>query len=142
MESNNFRNHLKALVQISIVDHDFKSPEKAYVYKIGEANRIPEAEIDAIVKEVLESKDNADINFEGLMTEECFDYLYDIIQLMKIDGEVFLTEIRYCEDMAEKLGYDRKVVKQMAAKIYSDPAITSDRMALMKEAGKYLKSEP
>ncbi|MEQ9402319.1 MAG: TerB family tellurite resistance protein [Cyclobacteriaceae bacterium] len=139
MESSNIKNHLKALVQISIIDRDFGQPEKSYVYTIGKANKIPEEEIDAIVKEVLESKDNEDVNFDGLMTEERFDYLYDIVQLMKIDGEVFLTEIKYCEGIADKLGYDRKVVKKMASRIYSDPAITGNREALMKEAGKYLK---
>ena len=139
MESSNIRNHLKALVQISIIDRDFGEPEKTYVYTIGKANRIPEAEIDQIVKEVLESKDDEPINYEGLMTEERFDYLYDIVQLMKIDGEVFLTEIRYCEGIAERLGYDKKVVKKMASRIYSDPAITGNRAALMKEASKYLK---
>jgi predicted regulator of amino acid metabolism with ACT domain len=58
---------------------------------------------------------------------------------MKIDGEVFLTEIRYCEQVAEKLGYDKKVVKKMASRIYSDPSITGNRESLMKEASKFLK---
>ena len=138
MESN-IKNHLKALVQISIIDRDFGEPERTYVYTIGKANKIPDDEIDAIVKEVLESKDNEDVNFGGLMSEERFDYLYDIVQLMKIDGEVFLTEIKYCEGVAEKLGYDKKVVKKMASRIYSDPSITGNREALMKEASKHLK---
>lgn len=139
MESQNLRNHLKALVQLSMIDNDFGEPEKTYVYTIAKANKVPEVEIDQIVKDVLMAKENEVINYEGLMTEERFDYLYDVVQLMKIDGEVFLTEIRYCEDIAEKLGYDRKVVKQMAARIYSDPTITGDRDSLMKEANKYLK---
>jgi hypothetical protein len=138
MESN-IKNHLRALVQVSIIDRDFGQPEKSYVYTIGKANRIPEQEIDAIVKEVLESKDTEDVNFGGLMTEERFNYLYDVVQLMKIDGEVFLTEIRYCEQVAEKLGYDKKVVKKMASRIYSDPSITGNRESLMKEASKFLK---
>ncbi len=139
MESSNLRNHLKALVQISVIDRDFGEPERTYVYTIGKANKLEESEIDDIVKEVLESKDNEPINYEGLMSEERFDYLYDIVQLMKIDGEVFLTEIKYCEGIAERLGYDKKVVKKMASRIYSDPSITGDRAALMKEASKYLK---
>lgn len=139
MESN-IKNHLKALIQLSIIDRDFGHPEKSYVYTIGKANRVPEVEIDEVVKEVLESKNDQEVNYEGLMTEERFDYLFDIIQLMKIDGEVFLTEIKYCEDVAEKLGYDKKVVKSMASRIYSDPAITGNRDRIMKEANKYLKN--
>lgn len=137
---SNIINHLRALIQLSIIDRDFGHPEKSYVYTIGKANRVPEVEIDAIVKEVLESKIDGDVNYEGLMTEERFDYLFDIIQLMKIDGEVFLTEIKYCEEVAEKLGYDKKVVKSMASRIYSDPAITGNRERIMKEANKYLKN--
>lgn len=136
---SNIRNHLKALVQISIIDRDFGEPERTYVYTIGKANKIAEEEIDSIVNEVLESKDYEEVNFAGLMSEERFDYLYDIVQLMKIDGEVFLTEIRYCEGIADKLGYNKKVVKKMASRIYSDPAITGNRDALMREANKYLK---
>lgn len=135
---NNIKNHLKALIQLSIIDRDFGQPEKSYVYTIGKANRVPETEIDELVNEVLNSKENSDVNFDGLLSEERFDYLYDIIQLMKIDGEVFLTEIKYCEEVAVKLGYETKVVKKMSARIYGDPSITGNREALMKEANKYL----
>ena len=136
---DNIKNHLRALIQLSIIDRDFGEPEKTYVYIIGKANRVPETEIDELVEEVLNSKENSEVNFQGLLTEERFDYLYDVIQLMKIDGEVFLTEIRYCEEVAEKLGYDKKVVKKMSSRIYGDPSITGNREALMKEANKYLK---
>ena len=136
---NNIKNHLKALIQLSIIDRDFGEPERTYVYTIGKANRVPEKEIDELVNDVLATKENTDVNYAGLLSEERFDYLYDVIQLMKIDGEVFLTEIRYCEEVAEKLGYDKKVVKKMSSRIYGDPSITGNREALMKEANKYLK---
>ncbi|MEO9482898.1 MAG: TerB family tellurite resistance protein [Ekhidna sp.] len=137
---NNIKNHLKALIQLSIIDRDFGQPEKSYVYTIGKANRVPEVEINELVEEVLSSKENSDVNFDGLLSEERFDYLYDVIQLMKIDGEVFLTEIKYCEEVAEKLGYDKKVVKKMSSRIYGDPSITGNREAIMKEANKYLNN--
>ena len=127
---HNINNHLRALIQLSIIDRDFGEPEKTYVYTIGKANRVPEEEIDALVNEVLNSKENEDVNFQGLMSEERFDFLYDVIQLMKIDGDVFLTEIKYCESVAEKLGYDKKVVKVMSARVYGDPSITGNREAL------------
>jgi len=137
--TENIKNHLKARIQSSIIDRDFGGPEKTYVYTIGKANRVPEKEIDDIVMEVIAEKENSEINYQGLLTEERFDFLYDIIQLMKIDGDVFLTEIRYCESIAEKLGYDKKVVKKMSSRIYGDPSITGNREALLKEANKYLK---
>jgi len=138
--NTNIKNHLKALIQLSIIDGDFAESEKTYVYTIGKANRVPEKAIDDLVVEVTAEKENSEINYQGLMPEERFDFLYDITQLMKIDGEVFLSEIKYCESVAEKLGYDKKVVKKMSSKIYGDPSITGDRAALLKEASNYLKT--
>ena len=137
---NNLKNHLKALIQLSIIDRDFDEPEKTYIYTIGKANRIPEDEIDDLVTETINEKPDAIITYQGLMTEERFDFLYDIIQLMKIDGDVYLTEIRFCESIAEKLGYDKKVVKKLSSLVYSDPAIKANRDMLLKTANKYLRA--
>jgi len=136
----NLKNHLKALIQLSIIDRDFDEPERTYIYTIGKANRIPEGEIDDLVTETINEKPDAVISYQGLMSEEKFDFLYDIIQLMKIDGDVYLTEIRYCEGIAEKLGYDKKVVKKLSSLVYSDPAIKANRDMLLKSANKYLKA--
>ena len=136
----NLKNHLKALIQLSIIDRDFDEPERTYIYTIGKANRIPEGEIDELVTETINEKPDAVISYQGLMSEERFDFLYDIIQLMKIDGDVYLTEIRYCEGIAEKLGYDKKVVKKLSSLVYSDPAIKANREMLLKSANKYLKA--
>ncbi|NQZ77636.1 MAG: TerB family tellurite resistance protein [Ekhidna sp.] len=135
----NIKNHLKALIQLSVVDRSFDEPEKSYVYTIGKANRVTENEINELVSEVINAKDAVEINYEGLRSDERFAFLYDIIQLMKIDGEVFLSEIRYCEELAQKIGYDKKVVKKMSSRVYGDPSITTNRDALMKMADKYLK---
>ena len=137
---NNLKNHLKALIQLSIIDRDFDEPERTYIYTIGKANRIPEDEIDDLVTETINEKPDAVITYQGLMSEERFDFLYDIIQLMKIDGDVYLTEIRYCESIAEKLGYDKKVVKKLSSLVYSDPAIKANRDMLLKTANKYLRA--
>ena len=57
---------------------------------------------------------------------------------MKIDGQVFKSEIVFCEEIAEKLGYKKKVVGELSSRIYSDPSITANREDLKKMALKYL----
>jgi len=57
---------------------------------------------------------------------------------MKIDGQVFKSEIVFCEDMAVKLGYKKKVVGELSTRIYSDPSITASRDELRSKAKKYL----
>ncbi len=62
-----------------------------------------------------------------------------LIQLMKSDGQVFKSEIHFCETIAEKLGYKKGVVAELSSRIYSDPTITADRNMLMERAHKFIK---
>jgi hypothetical protein len=74
------------------------------------------------------------------MTEdEKFEHLYYLIQMMKMDGQVFKSEIVFCEGIAEKMGYKKAIVSELSQHIYSDPSITSDRDMLRKKAAKYIR---
>lgn len=133
----NFLNHLKSLIQLAVSDQSFDQKEKSLIYSIGKANKVPEAKIDELIQQNLQAKEETRITFSALSFDEKFEYLYNIIQLMKIDNEVFLSEVKYCEGLAEKLGFEKKVVKKMSSRIYSDPSITSDRDSLKKEIKKF-----
>lgn len=134
---NNYRTHLKALVHLAVSDQNFNEDEKRLIYNIGKAHGMSVEEIDEIVHDNINFKGQDNITFSALSSDEKFQFLYDIIQLMKIDSKVFLSEIRYCEDMAERLGFNKKVVKKLSSRIYSDPGITSNRELLMNLAKKY-----
>jgi hypothetical protein len=58
---------------------------------------------------------------------------------MKADGQVFKSEISFCEAIADKLGYKKSVIAELSSRIYSDPTVTSDRKLLMERAHKFLK---
>lgn len=134
---NNYKTHLQALVQLAVSDQNFNEDERKLIYSIGKAHGISEDEINTTVTESLNRKENIDIVFTALSYEEKFEFLYDIIQLMKIDSKVFLSEIKYCEDMAERIGFNKKVVKKISSRVYADPSITSNRERLMAEVKKY-----
>ncbi|MEQ9423951.1 MAG: TerB family tellurite resistance protein [Cyclobacteriaceae bacterium] len=126
--------HLSMLIDLATIDEDFDEKEKTMIYMIGKANGMTEADIDQLV----ENPHPLD-NLETLSFDQKFEYLFNIVQLMKIDHEVFLSEIHYCEDMAEKLGFNRKVIGELSKSIYADPSITGDRERLKKKVQKHLK---
>lgn len=138
MESN-FTQHLRMLVRLALSDQKFSEIERGLILSIGKAHRLPKEEVQGIISEELSQKGSLNIEFNALSFDDKFEYLYDIIQLMKIDNEVFLSEIRFCEQMAETLGFDKKVVKKLSSRIYGDPSITADREDLKKQASKFLK---
>jgi len=127
------RTHLSMLVDLAMVDDDFDDKEKLLIYMVGKANGLTEKEVD----EIIENPHPIE-NVESFSFDQKFEYLFNIVQLMKIDHEVFLSEIHYCEDMAEKLGFERKVIGELSKGIYADPSITSDRERLKKKVEKHL----
>ncbi len=126
------KEQLKILIKLATIDSELAEKEANLIEKIGKANGISEDEIYAMIKnpEPVQSLDT-------LSDDQRFEYLYNIIQLMKIDGKVYKSEIVFCQDIAEKLGYKRKAVSELSKGIYGDPSITSDRELLKTKLAKY-----
>lgn len=134
---DNYKNHMRALIQLAMSDQSFDKQEKMMIYSLGKAHKIPEAEINSLVEENIARKGEVNVSFSALSFDDKFEFLYNIIQLMKVDNAVFLSEINYCEELAGKLGFDKRAVKKMSSRIYSDPSITSDRESLKNAIKKY-----
>lgn len=128
------KDQLNILVQLAASDGMMAEKELRLIRTIAEANEIAFEDVDDLIKNPQPIS-----NLEYLSEDQRFEFLYNIIQLMKADGQVFKSEIVFCEDMAERLGYNRKVVAELSSKIYSDPTITSDRAILKDKAKKYLR---
>ncbi len=128
------KDQLNILVQLASSDGAIADKELRLIKTIAEAHELSDEEINELIKD---PKPIA--NLEYLSEDQKFEFLYNVIQLMKADGQVFKSEIVFCEDMAERLGYNRKVVAELSSKIYSDPTITADRTMLKEKAKKYFR---
>lgn len=128
------REQLNVLINLAASDNFVAEKEARLIYMIGQANGVPREEVDEMLKE---PKPIGDLTM--LSPEQKFEHLYHIVQLMKIDGQVFKAEIKFCEDIAEQLGYKRQVIGELSKRIFSDPGITSDRDRLKRNADKFLK---
>ena len=129
-----FKQQLNTLVHLASTDGLMSDEEARFIKMLGKFNGMSEEEVDDIMKSPSPMED---LNL--LSDDQKFEYIYSLVQLMKADRQVFKSEINFCEDVAEELGYKRKVVAELSSRIYSDPAITSDRDSLKAKAQKYLK---
>jgi uncharacterized tellurite resistance protein B-like protein len=128
------KEQLNVLINLAASDRNVGEKEAKTIHMIGKANGLSKEEVDAMMK-----APQAVGNLSGLTEDQKFENLYHLIQLMKSDGHVFKSEIHFCEEIAEKLGYKKAVVAELSSKIYSDPTITADRKSLMARAHKFLK---
>ncbi len=122
------------MIQLAITDHELAEKEEKLIFSLGKLHGIPEDEVRNLIKNPVPIGP-----VEALSDDEKFQYLYLVIQMMKIDGQIFKSEIEYCKNLAEKLGFKKGVVAELSGRIYSDPAITADRDELKKSAFKYRK---
>ena len=129
-----FKKELSLMIQLAISDNELAEREEKLIYNLGKLHGVSEEEIKNLIK-----NPEPIGPVETLSNDEKFQFLYVVIQMMKVDGQIFKAEIEFCRDLAEKLGFKRAVVGELSARIYSDPSITSDRDQLKKTAFKYLK---
>ncbi len=128
------KEQLNILVNLAASDMSIGEKEAKILHMIGKANGLSKEDVDAMMKSPQPVGD-----LSSFSEDQKFENLYHLIQLMKADGQVFKSEITFCEEVAEKLGYTKAVVRELSSRIYSDPTITADRQMLMERARKFLK---
>ncbi|MBS1558667.1 MAG: TerB family tellurite resistance protein [Bacteroidetes bacterium] len=128
------KDQLNILINLAASDNTVADKEAKVIRIIAKANGITSEEIDEMLKKPQPIGD-----LSSLSEDQKFENLYHLIQLMKSDGQVFKSEIHFCEQVAEKLGYKKGVVAELSSRIYSDPTITADRKLLMDRAHKFIK---
>mgnify|MGYP001358376182 FL=1 len=128
------KEQLNVLINLAASDRNVGEKEAKVIHIIGKANGLTKDEVEAMMKS---PKPIGDLSL--LTEDQQFENLYHLIQLMKSDGQVFKSEIHFCEQIAEKLGYKKAVVGELSSRIYSDPTITADRKLLLDRAHKFRK---
>jgi len=129
------KQELNVLINLAASDKSVADRESKLIQLIAKANGIPQEEVDTMLRNPKPIG-----NIVSLTADEKFEHLYYLIQLMKMDGQVFRSEIVFCEQIAEKLGFKKAVVGEVSQHVYSDPTITADRDMVKAKALKFLKA--
>lgn len=103
------------------------------INQVGKANGMIEQDIEACFDEE-KSLDGID----SLDKDEKFEFIYSVVQLMKIDGRLYNEETQFCAKMASKLGYNENVLFELILKIYSDSNLSADKASIKGYIQEYL----
>ena len=129
-----FEKQLNALAQLGSVDGQLSEKELRFVKMLAKVNGMSDEDFEEAINNPKPSED-----LGTLSDDQKFEFIYSLVQLMKADGQVFKSEIDFCEKIADEIGYKKSVIGELSSRIYSDPAITTDRERLKQRAQKYLK---
>ncbi|WP_139281034.1 MULTISPECIES: tellurite resistance TerB family protein [Reichenbachiella] len=128
------KKQLTALVNLAKSDDNIDERERSLIFKIGSAHGLSDESIQEIVDHPGELTGVANLD-----PDEKFEFLYSIIQLMKVDDEIFNEEVEYCNMIADKLGYSYGAVMEMYPLVHKNLVIKSEKLSLKKKLNAFLK---
>lgn len=126
---------MKLLVNLARVDGRVADRERNYIINIGRANGIYPDEITPLFDQQHQLLVPQDLN-----ADEKFDYIFSLVQLMKIDERMYKEEIIFCSDIATKLGFDRQVMFDMMLHVKGSGMQPAEIEALKSMVIKHLKN--
>lgn len=130
-----FVENLKILVNLALVDGTMSEKEKTCIKNIAKAHGFPESSAETLFY----SAHDIIIPLQ-LTPDQKFEYAYTLIQLMKIDEQLFPDEIKFTAGVIEKLGYRPEVIAELLLKVDKDPMDASQREELKRLTASYLTS--
>lgn len=125
---------LKLLISLAKADGIVADREKNYIVNIGRANGIYPDQLEPLFE-----REHAMTVHEGLTPDQKFECLYNLVQLMKIDERMYQEEIRFCSDIATRLGFDQQVLFELMLEVKSSGMKPTEVDILREMAFKHLK---
>lgn len=126
---------LKLLINLARIDGEVGEREKNYIFNIGRANGLAE-----VVVEPLFEKQHEVIVPANLNNDQKFEYIVSLVQLMKIDERLYKEEIRFCSQVAAKLGYNKDVMFELMLNVKAVALQPDEKEALKTLTSKYLSA--
>jgi uncharacterized tellurite resistance protein B-like protein len=127
------KSHIMNLVQLAKADGKISKSESGLLIKIGERNGVSAEE----VFEMVDASD--DFFYKKPETDgQRFEQLYDLVEMMRIDGEVSPKELAYTIEIAEKMGVRKAVAWILVQSLVDGMALELPKDELKAKAAEYL----
>ena len=119
---------MKLLISLAQIDGKVADRERNYIINIGRANGIYPDQVVPLFTQRHEV-----IVPQNLNDDHKFEYIFSLVQLMKIDERMYREEILFCSKIASSLGYDKEVMFELMLHVKSF-AMKEDEMSVLKES--------
>jgi uncharacterized tellurite resistance protein B-like protein len=124
---------MKLLINLARIDGDIAERERHYIHNIGVANDLPNEKTELLFEQRHEL-----IVPDDLTNDQRFEYIFSLVQLMKIDERMYKEEILFCSKIAAKLGYSEQVMFDLMLHVRGASMDDDEMAALKKLTEKYL----
>lgn len=125
----------RALVGIAQADGEFDSSEKEFIRHLAQLEGLSMTEL----KELLKSADKTSSLIKNLSFDDKVEILVYAVKLMKIDGKVLMSEIKFSEKIAKALGFEEKAIGFLSGILEGNPNANPNIGSINHRMRKYMK---
>ena len=125
---------LKLLISLAQIDGKVAERERNYISNIGRANDVSQNDIE----QLLDQRHQLIIPKE-LSDDEKFEYMFSLVQLMKIEERMYKEEMMFCSKIADNLGYDTQVMFELLLHVKAGVMEKDEIINLKEITQKHLK---
>ena len=111
-QAKKIKGHLFNLAALAKADGHVDDREMSFIITVGKKNGVSAGEVRKII-----AGNVANTSDLPHTDSERFDQIFDLVDMMLADGVVDETEMDFCIDMAEKLGFRKAIVGVLVRKI-------------------------
>ncbi|MEP1033831.1 TerB family tellurite resistance protein [Ekhidna sp.] len=132
----NDKEKFRIMIQLALVDNQFEETERKFICDLAKQSNISSEELEEIITEELKKKTfemdlNTDLGFDAKI-----EILADMVRVMKSDGKVYLSEIKFCEMIAKIFGFKEKSIGMLSKMLKdngsADWPVLKDKMQKLK----------
>jgi hypothetical protein len=124
---------MKMLISLARVDGRVADRERNYLLNIGRANGFYPDEINPLIE-----SNHALVLPNDLTDDQKFEYVFTLVELMKIDERMYKEEMMFCSQIAGTLGYDQEVMYDLLLHIKAGAMSPEEKNSLKELTRKHL----
>src|SRR5688572_22039351 len=106
------KGNLKNLIALAKADGVIADSELKMLYSVGKRLGMKEDDINSAIQDSSKMEYKIPNN-----DSERFDHLYELVEMMLIDGAIEENEIDFCIEVSENLGFKKSVVGVLVRKV-------------------------
>lgn len=137
-QTRKVKSHLVNLAALAKADGHIDEREMSFIVAVGRKSGMRAGEVRSLIG----SASTTDMVLPDNDSER-FDQIFDLVDMMLADGVVDDTEMRFCTDMAQRLGFNHNIVASLVRSISQGvrdglprERVKSEAMALLRSIKK------
>jgi len=124
------------LINLAQADGSIGELEKNYIINIGRANQMYPDEVEPLFGQQHEVVVPA-----NLTNDQKFEYIFSMVQLMKIDERMYKPEIQFCAKVAARLGYQQQALFDLLLHVRGAVMEQAEKEVIKQMISKYLPGQ-